>query len=536
VTVSRRISAGLITCLFAWCGLLRLWSAGRLGLGQNEAQFLNISAMPDVRAVIAFLYAHESHPPLFYLIAHLLQLVGLPPISAVSGLVLAASVGVVAAAGWVASLSGLRGAGMCAALLVATSVPHIIYSVQLRPYALISLLLLLSLGAMISALRTGRSVWRLAWASALLVLLYLHHLGILIAASQVISLAIYAARRRLGVAHARAWTLACGLVALFVLPDLAMLAHQAGVAGYPAPLGGELVRPMLLFLGLCWRFPAEVLLTAVAALALLWRWCRLASADQIDTCLAMLGLSLSWLLLLLVGVSVRSSFLTVDVALSIAPLGAVAAAVVTTGLLASDRRLAGAIWIEAMVVCTALSALFHMDYAKTNVDLIGDYINAEAMPDDVVLVVPGGIGPALSRTLVRPLSRVDYPFIGPVREYPFDHEFERMSALAPLSAVLDTLEAACMAGRRVWLVTPAPWRLNRTAPSTLTRAEFGASIQPSWARASYLREALLSRFGQPQRTSASDPTARGMEIARWDLFGPTTRVPGEMPPLRCATS
>lgn len=77
--------------------LQRAWSPRRIENWQDEAHYLNVAALPSVRGVISFVYAHESHPPLLYLIAHLCQVVGLPMVGVMSLLVLLASVGTIAA-------------------------------------------------------------------------------------------------------------------------------------------------------------------------------------------------------------------------------------------------------------------------------------------------------------------------------------------------------------------------------------------------------------------------------------------------------
>lgn len=94
---SRDIARAAVGLSLAPCVLLRIWSPGRIGIGQGEAQFLSVSALPSVRGVSSFVYAHESHPPLLYLIARRCQVVGLPMVGVMSPLVLLASVGTIAA-------------------------------------------------------------------------------------------------------------------------------------------------------------------------------------------------------------------------------------------------------------------------------------------------------------------------------------------------------------------------------------------------------------------------------------------------------
>jgi hypothetical protein len=485
--------------------------------------------MDSSRSIIAFLYAHESHPPLLYLVAHVMALVGLAPMAAMSALLLAASVATIVAAWWLASLSGLRWAGLCAGLTVGGSMPLIIYSVQLRPYSLVSLLLLTSVAALVQGHRTGARTWKAVWAASLLLLLYIHHLGILIAAAEVAAAALVGIRR--GVL--RAWGGWWFAVVLLSVPDALLAVHQSRIAGYPVAVALDLFRPIRQFVALCWAYPAELLVPTVAVIALVWRWARTPRTAQADPYFGLLGMTLLGLLLLLVMAAYRSGLLVTHVLLAVAPLGGVVAGVVVADCFARGRRVAGIVWIEALLTAGAVGVLWGIGFAKTNIDITGGYINAEAGARDLILVAPGAIGPTLGRGLSRPLSQINYPIAGGVRVFPFDHEFTRMSASLPLTATLDSLTAVCNRGSRVWFVSPAPWRLSHNAPAVLTAAGFGGSIQSSWARASYLHEALLARFGPPKRMSLADSTSRGMEMVRWELFGLPDTVTGAALPLRC---
>lgn len=69
-----------------------------------------------------------------------------------------------------------------AALLVKPSIPLVIYSVQIRPYALVSPLILVSVGAIVKGLSSESRVWPAMWAVSLPALVCTHYLGSLVAA------------------------------------------------------------------------------------------------------------------------------------------------------------------------------------------------------------------------------------------------------------------------------------------------------------------------------------------------------------------
>jgi hypothetical protein len=497
-----------------------MWSPGRIGIGQDEAQFLNVASLPSVRGIVGFLYAHESHPPLFYLIAHFCQVAGLPVPEVMSLLALLASIGTIAAAWWLASLSRFRGAGICSALVVGSSLPLIFYSVQLRPYALVSLLMLVSVVAMVKGLRPRSRTWRAIWAVSLLALLYIHHLGVIVAAAETAALLVVGLRTE-ALAHiVRSWMGWWCAVVLLSLPDALMAWHQSQVAGYAMGNPVNIFGPARQFLVLCWTYPAEILVSVMAAVAILWQWKGSSTMEPADPLAGVLGTTLAVLLLLLFLAAYRSALLVAHVVLAVAPLGAAAAGVVLAGSFSRGRRIAAAIWLELLVVSSAVGFVQGVGFAKTNIDLTGAYISAEAVRGDVVLVASGAIATSLNRQMRASVTHLDYPLPGAAGTFPFDHEFERMADLGSLRATLDTLASACRAGRRVWFVSGAAWTLTAPVPLVLERDEFGTYIRPSWARASYLYQSLIALYGHASDESPSTFEEHGMEMVRWRRFGP----------------
>lgn len=519
--------------LLALSLMLRVWSPGRIGVGQDEAQFLHVSALPSIGSIIGFLWSHESHPPLLYLGAHLLQTAGLPIVEMMSLVLLLGSIATVAAAFWLAHHSGLRGAGICSALMVGLSMPLVIYSVQLRPYALVSFLLLISVGALSLGLRTGSWRWRALWAGSLLLMLYLHHLGIVIAAAETVALLLIALRRHILRRTLAIWGAWWAAALLLALPDAVMAWHQSQVAGYPVGNSVALFQPIRQFVRLCWSYPAELLVSVVAGVAVTWRSMRASQQELGDPLRECVGVTLVVLLLLMVLLAYRAGLLVTHVVLAVAPLGATAAGILAADLLRRRPPMAGIIWLEFLVVCLAAGTTQSVGFAKTNIDLTGAYISAEAAPGDVVVVASGAIGVALNRRLHSPVTHIDYPLFTAVKTYPFDHEFERMADSGPLQSTLDTIVSACRAHRRVWFVSGAAWTLTSSAPRTLSRDKFGASVQASWARASFIHQSLLKTFGAPMAASAPNVDKHGMEMVRWDRFGRVNSDAPSSPAAAC---
>lgn len=177
----------------------------------------------------------------------------------------------------------------------------------------------------------------------------------------------------------------------------------------------------------------------------------------------------------------HSALLAAHVALAVAPLGTAAAGIVAAGLFSRGRRIAGALWLETLVMSTVVGFIQVVGYPKMNIDLTGAFLSAEATPGEVVVVASGAIAACLNRQIRFPVMRLDYPLLGAATAFLFDHEFERMADIGSLRATPDTLDSACRTGRGVWFVAGAAWTLTGPVPLAISRDEFGASIRPSVA-------------------------------------------------------
>ncbi len=513
----KRGQAVLLAAITIVGGLLRLWSPGRIGLWSDEVQFLNLSALPGYHAIVSFLVAHESHPPLLYFVAHALGSFTGNATASMGALSLAASIGLIPAVWWLGTLAGRPATGALSAALVALSVPLSFLGVQLRPYALFSLLLVVSAAAMLRAIGSRRTGWRALWIALLLLLLYLHHLAIFVVAAQVIIVVVVRQGDETFVAHAGRWTPWLVGLGLAALPDLILLWHQSHVTGYlPAHPSGPLA-PLGQFGRLGLTAPGELLLGLVASIAVLVRGGgvrRRQLADAMPEPVRIIAAMFLAFCLCLIIMGYRASVLVEHLVLPFAPLGLVAAGALIVGSVTAGRRLAVMIWIQGSVVCVALSAIFSVGLVKTNMDLVARYIAAEATPSDLVLVIPGSFGPGLNQVEGIRASQIDYPFMGPVQLFPFDHFMERITDGAALAAALDTLRAARLAGRTVWLVQPASWMLEETMEPER------AGPAAAWrSRAGFLRDSLAANFGHVTQPIDTHYASWSTELVTLERFG-----------------
>jgi len=505
---------GTITVLGA---LLRIWSPGRIGLWGDEVQFLNVSALPSYKAIVAFLYAHESHPPLYYFMARLAGVVTGNAQGVMAVVALSASIALIPAAWWLASLSGRRGAGPVAAALVAASVPLAILGVQLRPYSLFSLLLMLSVGTLLRAIGSLSVGWKGAWAGLMLLLLYLHHLAAFVFIAEVVPLAWVIWRSGDATRAAKMWAPWVIAVAVLAVPDVLMLYHQHALTGY---LPAGTVDPLLAFrqfARLCLTFPGELLLGVFACGAVLWRRWRVGDGNSGEAPQAsiMAGVFLT-VCLLLIAAGFSQSILVEHLVLPFAPLAQVVAGTLVVTI-ASDRRVSGLLWSQFAVACVVLSSLFSVGYTKTTLNLMARYIAAESTPTDLIVLLPGFLGGALNRYLGVPLSQIDYPVIGPEPLYRFDRQISRIMAAEPLGMSLDSISAASAAGRRVWLIIPTKW-ITGSGPQRQMSDPRSGQAAAFEAQAGILRQHLVHNFGQPNITMSAPDLSWSMEVLTLELF------------------
>jgi uncharacterized membrane protein len=135
----------VLVALVTLLGLaLRIGMARRGGLYCDEAQFLGIVRLPTPKAMIEFLWDHESHPPLFYVLMRGWLAIFGDSDSAALALPVLLGTALVPAAYYVGCRTFSRRTGLLAASLIATAPVLAHYSGFVRPYSLLPLLCLAS--------------------------------------------------------------------------------------------------------------------------------------------------------------------------------------------------------------------------------------------------------------------------------------------------------------------------------------------------------------------------------------------------------
>jgi 4-amino-4-deoxy-L-arabinose transferase-like glycosyltransferase len=167
----------------------------------------------------------ETNPPLFYLLEHIVVLLGGGP-GALRVISVIAGACCIPVAGAIATRLGGRPAGLAAAALVATSSIGLAASQDARAYAMLTLASLLTILA-VSALLAGRQAagWWLLYICGALCALYLHNTAVLMVAA-VNGLVLLTWRRRQP-AFWLHWLAANAIVALGYMPWAPVVWHQS---------------------------------------------------------------------------------------------------------------------------------------------------------------------------------------------------------------------------------------------------------------------------------------------------------------------
>ncbi len=212
--MSRRTEIALLGAVLVLAAVLRFAGLGSESLWLDEGYSVRV-ASGSLREVIAGATG-DIHPPLYYLL----------PLSALAGLVTVALT-------WALGRRILDArAGLLAALLVALSGFQLQYSQEARSYALLAMLAALSLGFAVRALEKGRARDLAGMTLASIALVYTHHAGWFVIATQAIT-PLGASRFR-GAGSGRAWSawaLAHALVVAAWWPWLGVVRAQAATLG-----------------------------------------------------------------------------------------------------------------------------------------------------------------------------------------------------------------------------------------------------------------------------------------------------------------
>lgn len=491
---------------------LRLTSAGAIGIYRDEGQALAIMQLASPGEIIAYLQAHESHPPGYYLLGHSLQAAGFPLEPTLRWLSMAASLALIPLVGLVILRLAGAGPALISAGITAVAPGLFLYSVQMRPYALIALLVFSATALLARFLRTGSRPVLVGWALCMAVAISMHHAVNLYLAAQGVLLLAALWRHPSRATRLRDFALAGLALVALLAPLWLLLVRQMSVAGYDAWRPFSLTLPALHMLRLVVDYPLEygsILLFGPVACVLAWRY-RLQRGSAADA--LFIGLVALTYIVLSFLASYRSRVTLPHVMMTAAPLAAVLVSAAIAGIYQRGGRVRAALMVELLVILAGLSWISRLGYFKTNADLVAEAVMAAAAPPDLLILMPGHLGASMNRTLDHTVAQVDYPYMSPRAEYPFDRYFDRMADTSAWHGTLGAANRSLEAGGSVYLTILAGYHLDSVRAELALPADSFASVgQADIVRAAQLQSRLESLAGVPDTVLPWYASPQGFE-------------------------
>jgi mannosyltransferase len=491
------------------------------GLWRDEALFVFVLRIPSWRGMFEWIALSESHPPLYYVLARLwsipfgtgeLAMVALPIVCGVATVPVAVA--------FTAAISNTRAAA-AAGYLVALSPPLVEYSALARPYALLPLLCLLSVGALCRALRTGsRKAW-VGYVTVTVALLLTHNwaLVVVLAEAFLAVIVLLSLRREF---NRRAWhqlVAAELVVGVAYLPWLPFLLIQRRQAGH-SPL--DTTSPLWI-LGSFREAPGEFtfLLIWVVVIA---RWWTVEVRKRPSHALS----GGKWAVPILIGVTVMS-YITV---LVLAPwvnllfwrcvVMVVPPTLIALALWLDDWAGARTIMLAVAVMLMPQATMLMpsaVAQPRSNARYVAQFIDRHAMENDVVLVQPQHLASSLNYYLEGDREQIAYPEFGRSGLVSYNNRTERLQDEKILALTDSALIAARRTGRRIWVVRlQETWLRDTTDVKRL--ADLGRWGELEYVRLQHFRSLLDSLYGAPAFSSARTVTPGRYETLVAELFVP----------------
>jgi hypothetical protein len=519
------------TIILASCMLLglmlRIALAGRSGLWRDEAQFLWIVRIPSLPAMLDFLWHHESHPPLFYVLMR--AWLSLFSDSEAAALALPVLLGVILIP--IVYRVGDRVfshyTGLIAAILVTVSPLLARYSGMVRPYSLLPLLCLLSVYWLWDGLRgRGARPW-VAHAIATLAMLVTHNWAWMVLAAEWIIVAGWFALRRepLEWTLVRSWAIAQLALLVVYSPWLPILLYQSRHAGYDAfPLNPFVAFAYFAETVISLPVQAAVPVCMVLIVTAAWRVAvRRATVVPKDGSRQLSLLIFVGIPLLAFGVatllSIKKFLLFPQCLTSIVPCVLLSIAYGIASLSNMPR--------VVTLVFTSIYIVFlvkDLGEIKSNAREVASVVAAQARPADLILITPVWYASPFNYyyTLDNPQS--NYPHEERRGAIDYDDLRARLLDPEPMARVRARLAQAHGEGRRIWLVT-APYNLSDgyharrvlsdkalgsdRLPDTLLLPTYGHVAR---VRAIQLQKQLDTLYGTPKTIVVSPDGREGPEM------------------------
>jgi len=514
--------------------MLRLAAASRGGLWRDEALFLFISRIEPFSRMLNFLELHESHPPGFYILMRWWSgLLGRSEAAAI-GQSLGFGIALIPLAYVAASRLFTRRVGLFAAALVAVSPPMIKMSILVRPYAMLSVLCVLTAYLLWECLcGAGKRTW-LLYGIATLVMLYSHNWTLLLFGAHTLIGLVWLATRSAPVRRELLppWLLTQVFILLLYAPWVPVLVQQTLHGGHePSPgadIGPYVAAAKVLAGAGLWYVLFLMLLSGVAGW-LSWRRSRARPRGEAIT----LALSIT------AGIPV----IVIAMALVLSPMTDLlppwCVAVLSPLVVLTFARFLA--WVyesgarrEACLAGAGLLALYVVTWhrelqdLKSNAREMATAVAARAGPRDLVVLTPVTLAPSFNYYFRPNNPQIDFPSLRREQAVKFDERFDDLRSEEVLAKALARIDSAKAQGRRVWFVMAAKDMADRFV-RTLSPADTSRRYLKPLAvkRSNQLRQHLITLYGRPALTLMPSPRDEGLEILEVLLFD-------QSPPSRSA--
>lgn len=538
----------LLVMLTAAAFTIRWRIAFNGGLWADEASFLQVVRLPGWNEVLSFLRLHESHPPLFYAVMRIwIGVAGAGDVAIMSMPVMIAAL-LVPAVFLVGKSLYSTGTGLLASSVAAFSAPMTEQSAQLRPYGLMSLLVLVSCFTMVMALRDGRRAQWIGYAVTSTLLVYTHNWAWLVIAGQQVAVAILllrldAQRRRIAL---MGWIAATTAIAIAYSPWIPAFIYQFNHAGHaPVALEGagmkfdfvvfsifRIVETYLLgHLGdrrlISLAAGIGACIAAVAATAIRARHSaapastnvqKSMQADFVFTVVPVAALTLA------IVFSPRSDLLLARCIITVLPL----LILVFSGRCMALWRSAGksaalpvAAGILAMSVITSAYDLYILrETRRTNAVEVADLVKRSLRASDLLLVTPEWYAPSFDHYFPPTVEQIDYPHDGRVRIVSFSDVWKRAIDPAPFAKTSSRVTQAKRDGRRVWLVLSIKYLTPVKAEDAERAYRKHHPGTLHMLRTQQLRALIEEQYGAPDSSVTSGPWKPTHDELRAYLYSP----------------
>ena len=506
--------------------VLRLITPGTGPLWRDEALFIFVMRLPTLGDLLTFLYEHESHPPLFYLLMRAWAAIAGQSENSLAVLPIAFSLGLIPLVYWIGARTLGRSAGVIACWIVAVHPVLIFHSVQLRPYSLFTLLALLSAYTLYRLIEGPGRRACLAYAVSSLALLYVHHWGWLLLASQGTLLIIARLASGRSIERSLAFVaMAWAMIAVGYLPLLRLFVRHSQHSGhFPDQVGLQDAIVRLANIGVSFSpiLAGIAILVLVAGAVSIRRHAQPTEPPSWWNAYLLLALPALVAVTVAVPLSHSSNLLVGHTMTVLVPFVAyfIACGVVA---LVTDRRFA----VLSLLLCLLVSSMFmtaisYTMSVKSNARALALAVASKARPDDIVMIVPDRFAPSFNYYFPLANQQIGFPFQGRQETLYFDDWYSRVTDPKALAASLDSISAFRARNARVWLIVER-FLYEDSLPNGLVipsrRARDAYRVEP--VRIRQIDLALRNAYGAPDTLAVHVRRQRGIENLRAILYSPT---------------